>query len=45
MIGGHVDFNRNIKNDVLGKSPTSKKVFIQPLSPLEKVGPKWYGES
>lgn len=36
------DFNTNIKNDVLSRSPLSKKRFIQPVNPVEKDGPKWY---
>ena len=35
------DFYRYTKPDVGKKEPTSKKVFISPLSPIEKVGPKW----
>ena len=41
MTGGTSDFNTNIKNDVLSFSPKSRKVFIKPLSPVEKQGPKW----
>lgn len=44
-IGGHIDFNTNIKNDVLSKSPTSKKVFIQPLASYERSGSQWYGNN
>jgi hypothetical protein len=32
------DFNSNIKNDTLSKSPLSKKIFIQPVSVGEKSG-------
>ena len=42
FTGGNIDFNTNIRNDVLSKSPKSKKVFIQPLKPEEKMGPKFY---
>ena len=28
MTGGNIDFNTNIKNDVISGSPKSKKVFI-----------------
>lgn len=39
------DFNTNIKNDTLSYSPNSKKVFIQPVSQMEKSGPKWYSQN
>ena len=35
-------FDTNIRNDTLSYSKVSKKVFIQPLQPNEKVGPKWW---
>ena len=41
MTGGR-DFNTNIRNDVLSYSPKSTKVFIQPMAPEEKQGPKWH---
>ena len=34
-------FDTNIRNDTLSYSKTSKKLFIKPLQPIEKVGPKW----
>ncbi len=36
------DFNKNIRSDVLSYSPRSSKIFIQPMKPEEKQGPKWY---
>lgn len=36
------DFNTNIKNDALQKSPLSRKVYIQPVSAQDKSGSKWY---
>ena len=36
------DFNTNIKNDLLNKSPLSRKVFIQSVPPSQKSGPQWY---
>ena len=45
MTGGYTNFDTNIKNNVLSKSPTSKKVFIQPISTNEMNGPKWYPSS
>jgi len=35
------DFARYTRDNVGNKAPTSTKVFIQPVSPLDKVGPKW----
>jgi len=35
------DFVRYSRRNVLMKSPTSDKVFIQPLSDREKSGPKF----
>jgi hypothetical protein len=34
-------FDTNIKNNSLSYAKVSKKVFIEPLKPHEKVGPKW----
>lgn len=45
MTGGSVDFNTNIRTDVLAKSPLSDKRFIQPVPENERAGPKWHSSS
>jgi len=35
------DLDTNIHPNYREKSPKSKKVFIQPISANEKLGPKW----
>lgn len=35
------DFLRYSRRNVMTKSPTSNKVFIQPLKDVEKTGPKF----
>jgi len=45
MTGGSVDFNSNIRNDALAKSPLSRKVRIEPLAKEEKVGPRFYKDA
>lgn len=39
---GQIDFNTNIRNDILSYDPKSTKLFIQPVPEHEKVEPKWY---
>ena len=38
------DFTRYTRNNVGNKAPTSTKVFIQPVSSMDKIGPKWGGK-
>ena len=45
MTGGSNDFNTNIMNDVLVKSPLSKKIFIQAVSQSERAGPVWHSST